>query len=85
MAKIATVYDLRGSTTEPRIYLGANIVKHQLPTGTTCWGMSSTIYIKNAITNIQELLKEEGKQLRTSKRRGRIILRTTFFNTSGCF
>jgi hypothetical protein len=36
--------------------------------------MSSTTYIKNAITNIRELLKEEGKELRTSKRRGRTPL-----------
>jgi hypothetical protein len=27
MTKIATVYDLRGSTAEPSIYLGANIIK----------------------------------------------------------
>jgi hypothetical protein len=74
MTKIATVYDLRGSTAEPNIYLGANIVKHQLPNGTTCWGMSSTTYIKNAIANIRELLKEDGRELRTSKRRGRTPL-----------
>jgi hypothetical protein len=74
MMKIATVYDRRGSTVEPNIYLGANIIKHQLPNGTTCWAMLSTTYVKNAINHIRELLKEEGKELRTSKRRGRTPL-----------
>jgi hypothetical protein len=74
MTKIATVYDLRGSTAEPSIYLGANITKHQLPNGSTCWAMSSATYVKNALKNVRELLKEEGRELRTTKRRGRTPL-----------
>jgi hypothetical protein len=74
MTKIATVYDLRGSTAEPSIYLGANILKHQLPNGSTCWAMSSATYVKNALENVRALLKEEGKELRTTKRRGRTPL-----------
>lgn len=70
MEKIGTVYDLRSSTAEPKIYLGADIVKHQLPNGSNCWAMSSATYIKNAITNIRELLREEDKELCTTKRRG---------------
>jgi hypothetical protein len=74
MDKIGTVYDLRSSTAEPTIYLGADIVKHQLPNGSNCWAMSSTTYIKNAITNIRELLREEGKELRTTKQQGQTPL-----------
>jgi hypothetical protein len=74
MTKLATIYDLRGSTAEPTLYLGANIMKQQLPNGTTCWAMSSATYVKNAISNIRELLAEEGKELRTSKCRGRTPL-----------
>jgi hypothetical protein len=48
MDKIGTVYDLRSSTAEPTIYLGADIVKHQLPNGSNCWAMSSATYVKNA-------------------------------------
>jgi hypothetical protein len=70
MEKIAKVYDLRGSVKEPDIYLGANVAKHQLPDGGTCWAMSSNTYVANALENVKELLREEGKVLRTSKRRG---------------
>jgi hypothetical protein len=78
MDRIGTVYDLRSSTAEPTIYLGANIEKHQLPNGSTCWAMSSATYIKNALDNVRELLREEGKELRTTKRRGQTPLPTNY-------
>jgi hypothetical protein len=78
MDRFGTVYDLRRSTAEPAIYLGANIEKHQLPNGSTCWAMSSATYVKNALVNIRELLREEGKELRTTKRRGQTPLPTNY-------
>jgi hypothetical protein len=45
MDKIAKVYDLQSSVKEPDIYLGANVAKHQLPDGGTCWAMSSDTYV----------------------------------------
>jgi hypothetical protein len=68
------VYDLCSSTAEPTIYLGANIEKHQLPNGSECWAMLSATYVKNALANIRELLREEGKELRTTKQRGQTPL-----------
>ena len=78
MTKFGTVYDLRSSVEEPTIYLGANVVKHQLPNGTTCWGMSADTYIKNALENVNKLLFDDGRELRTSQRRGRIPIPTGY-------
>jgi hypothetical protein len=74
MERIGKVYDLRDSAREPDVYLGANIYKHQTPNGNICWAMSSNTYIKNALETVKELLREEGKVLRTTKRRGRTAL-----------
>jgi hypothetical protein len=40
--------------------------------------MSSDTYVKNAITTIRELLQEEGRELQTTKRRGRTPLPTSY-------
>jgi hypothetical protein len=74
MERIGKVYDLRDSAKEPDVYLGANIYKHQTPVGDVCWAMSSDTYVKNALETVKELLREEGKILRTTKRRGRTAL-----------
>jgi hypothetical protein len=74
MNRLGKIYDLRGTVSEPSIYLGANVMKHQLPNGSSCWAMSSETYVKNAIINVKELLREDGRELRTTKRRGRTPL-----------
>jgi hypothetical protein len=63
MDRLGKIYELRGTVKEPSIYLGANITKHQLPNGSTCWAMSSETYVKNAIENVKELLHEDGREL----------------------
>jgi hypothetical protein len=40
--------------------------------------MSSATYVKNAIANVKELLQEEGKELRTTQRRGKTPLPTAY-------
>jgi hypothetical protein len=74
MDRLGKIYELRGTVKEPSIYLGANVMKHQLPNGSTCWAMSSKIYVKNAIENVKDLLHEDGRESRTMKRRGRTPL-----------
>jgi hypothetical protein len=78
MNRLGKIYDLRGTVSEPSIYLGANVMKHQLPNGSSCWAMSSETYVKNAIINVKELLREDGRELRTTKRRGRTPLSISY-------
>jgi hypothetical protein len=78
MQKIGKIYDLRDSAKEPSVYLGANIYKHQTPNGNICWAMSSDTYVKNALETVRELLREEGKILRNTKRRGRTPLPVSY-------
>jgi hypothetical protein len=47
----------------PERYLGSNIEKVMIPgdnTGREFWSMSSHTYVKNAVTNVKQLLLEEG-------------------------
>jgi hypothetical protein len=67
MEQFAKVYDLRGSVEEPKIYLGSNISKQQLPDGNIAWTMSSDTYVKNMINTVKEMLREKGKELRTTQ------------------
>jgi hypothetical protein len=46
--------------------------------GTVAWAMSSDTYVKNMLDNVKEILREKGKELRTTKRRGRTPLPTTY-------
>jgi hypothetical protein len=74
MDRLGKVYDLRESVGEPKLYLGSNISKEQLPTGTMAWAMSSDSYVKNMLSTVKEILKEKGRELRTTQRRGRTPL-----------
>ena len=51
----------------PTSYLGAGISKVQLSTGETCWSMDSKKYVKAAIQVIQDLLAEDGRELKGGK------------------
>ena len=48
----------------PKIYLGAEIKKHQVSSGKRHWSMLSTQYVKNAINTVKKILKDEYRQLR---------------------
>ena len=42
-----------GSIKPPDIYIGANIIKVQMPDGREVWGSSSREYLKNAIITVK--------------------------------
>jgi hypothetical protein len=66
MDAIANLYKLKeGSVGEPKTYLGANVMKYQLPDGRECWAMSGREYVKNAIKTVETMLDKEGMKLRT--------------------
>ncbi len=48
----------------PTCYLGAGISKVQLSTGEECWSMDSKKYVKAAIQVVQDLLAEDGQELK---------------------
>ena len=50
-----------GSIKPPDIYLGANIMKVQMPDGREVWGSSSREYVKNAIITVKRLFEEDGE------------------------
>ena len=64
MDAIASLYRLKeGSIGEPKIYLGANISKYQLPDGRECWSMTGRDYVKNAVKNVETTSEKEGMKL----------------------
>ena len=50
-----------GSIKPPDIYLGANIMKVQMPDGCEVWGSSSRDYVNNAVSMVERLFEEDGK------------------------
>ena len=52
----------------PTTYLGATILKFQLPNGNECWAMGSEQYVKEAIRNVEAWLEEHGEQKLKSKK-----------------
>jgi hypothetical protein len=54
----------------PTIYLGAGISKYTLSDGKECWSMDSKQYVRSAIETVQNLLAEDGRELKTSKKTG---------------
>ena len=66
MDAIAELYRLKeGSVGEPKTYLGANVLRYQLPDGKECWAMSGRDYVKNAIKTVETMLDKEGMKLRS--------------------
>jgi hypothetical protein len=49
-----------GSIKPPEIYLGANILKMQVPDGRKVWATSPKSYVKNSILVVERLLEEDG-------------------------
>ena len=60
----------KGSIGPPSTYLGAQVYRHNLPDGSSAWGMSSEKYVNNAIKIVEQLLKEDGdgRHLKTTAR-----------------
>ena len=52
----------------PKTYLGADIESIKMKDGTKAWSLSCTSYVKNAVETVENLLKEDGRQLKTGKR-----------------
>ena len=48
-----------GSIKPPDIYLGANIMKVQMPDRRELWGSSSREYVNNAVITIKRLFEED--------------------------
>ena len=64
--KLKKKFPIRNETVEsPKKYLGADIKEWQLPDGRLCWSMSSEQYVKNAVKNVKEILKNEDRMLKT--------------------
>ena len=63
MKQIQEKFDFKGDTwNDLSIYLGARISK-KIDEGTKMWTMSSSDYLKAAITEIEKVLQEKGQQL----------------------
>jgi Reverse transcriptase (RNA-dependent DNA polymerase) len=75
MEALGKTYELKeGSVKPPELYLGANISKYQLPSGKEAWSISSNQYVKSSIQTVNDLLREDGHELRTGKRQGKTPL-----------
>ena len=58
---IGEVFKIKdGSAGPPSVYLGANIQKLSSRSGGECWGMSCEQYVRDAIKNVKDRLKEDG-------------------------
>ena len=51
------------SISELDLYLGVKIQKLQIDKETTCWSQSSSLYIKEAIRNVEEWCRDSGFKL----------------------
>ena len=79
MDVLSKSYELKkGSVKAPEIYLGAEISKYQLKNGRLVWSMSSSQYVKNAVKNVNDMLKEEGRELKTGKKQGKTPLPSNY-------
>ena len=53
----------------PSIYLGAGVSQFTIPGGEAkCWSMESQKYVKSAIQTVEDLLAEDGRELKGGKR-----------------
>ena len=69
MEKIKKRFDLKDGYGEPKVYLGAEIVKHQTANGTMAWGLKSAQYVKNIVATISAELEQEGRRLKSGRNR----------------
>ena len=69
MAGIAEKYEVKNDEiAEPKLYLGGNVEKFQLSNGKHAWRITSNSYVKGAIYNMQRLLADDSRSLKTGKR-----------------
>ena len=67
MERLQQVYEIKKeSIGPPEAYLGAQIGKMQVPSGTEAWHMSADKYCKNAVDVVQRLLDADGHGLQIS-------------------
>ncbi len=67
MDHFAKSYTLKpGSVGEPDIYLGSKIRRYTLGDGTQTWAMSSDMYVKRAIADVETELKKISQTLRSN-------------------
>jgi hypothetical protein len=78
MDKIGKIFELRDTVKAPEVYLGADIEDHQFEDGTRCWALSSKSYVTNAVKVVEGLLHKDGKELRTTQRRGQTPMSVSY-------
>ena len=79
MDDLALTYDFReGSVGLPTIYLGEEIKKYQVRNDKEHYCMSSMQYVKNGIKIVEQLLNNEGQQLRVTKTSGKQLLPSSY-------
>ena len=60
--EITAFYRAKEGSIKPQdIYLGANIMKVQMPDSCEVWGSSSRDYVNNAIITVKRLFEEDGE------------------------
>ena len=69
MLGIAAKFDIKNDEIEePKLYLGGNVEKFQLPNGKVAWSLTSNSYVQGAVDTMQRLLAEDGRTLKSGKR-----------------
>ena len=69
MDYLSKKYTLKeGSVKEPDLYLGNQVTKWNMDDGRTCWAMSSDLYVKRAVAEVEKELGEVNQQLRLPTR-----------------
>jgi len=64
MNEIDVYFPLKpGSVGPPKLYLGGKISQVQLPNGVVCYAVSSSQYIQEAVSNLEEYLKKKNMSL----------------------
>ena len=69
MAGTAAEFEIKNDEiSEPKLYLGGNIEKFQLPIGKYARSINYNSYVKGDIDTVKRLLVEDGRKLKTRKR-----------------
>ena len=69
MAEIAAKFEIKNDKiSEPKLYLGGNVEKFQIPNGKYAWTITSTAYVQGAIDTMQVLISEDVRTLMNEKR-----------------
>lgn len=64
LTQIGTYFELKPeSIGPPKIYLGSQLRLVELENGQKAWGISSSKYVQAAVQNVEDYLKQKGKQL----------------------